>query len=102
MLGTVFLCLLVILDDFFVDLLACITGAKPKQLTKAEFLAMNNLAQKKMAILIANWHDDQVLERMVLGNVRHIDYQNYTVLLGVYPNDTATVAAARSAESKCK
>jgi adsorption protein B len=102
MLGTVFLCLLVILDDFFVDLLAWITGAKPKQISNADLLAMNNLTQKKMAILIANWHEDQVLERMVIGNVKHIDYRNYTILLGVYPNDTATVAAARGAERKCK
>ncbi len=100
MLGTVFLCLLVILDDFFVDLLAWITGAKPKQLVKSEFSYMETLPQKRMAILIANWHEAEVLERMVTGNVRHIDYKNYQILLGVYPNDTETLAAARKAEAK--
>ncbi len=100
MLGTVSLCLLVILDDFFVDLLALITGAKPRQMTKAEFAVMTNLPQKKMAIMIANWHESEVLERMVTGNVRGIDYQNYQILLGVYPNDTETLEAARNAERK--
>ena len=100
MLGTVTLCLFVILDDFFIDFLAFITGAKPRQLTKEEFSVMNDLRQKKLAIMIANWHEAEVLERMVTGNVAHIDYQNYTIFLGVYPNDRETLEAARQAERK--
>lgn len=100
MFGTVLFCSLVMLDDIFVDVLALLSGAKPYRIDPAEFNKMNSVPEKKIAILIANWHEDVVLERMVAGNVNNIHYKNYEILLGVYPNDTATLNAARRSEKK--
>ena len=100
MLGTVLFCSLVMLDDIFVDVLASISNTKPHKIDEHEFKKMNHISEKKIAIMIANWHEDAVLERMVAGNINNINYTNYEILLGVYPNDQATLAAARRAEKK--
>lgn len=100
MLGTAILCLLVMLDDMFVDVLAIFVKAWPRKITQMEFDHMNGLDQKRIAIMIANWHESDVLERMVAGNIKNIDYQNYEILLGVYPNDYETKKVALAAEKK--
>lgn len=100
MIGTVLFCSLVMVDDIFVDVLALLSGVKPHRIDPDEFKKMNSIPEKKIAIMIANWHEDCVLERMVAGNVNNIEYKNYEILLGVYPNDTATLNAARRAEKK--
>jgi bacteriophage N4 adsorption protein B len=102
MLGTVVACALFLLDDIFIDVLAMVNKSKAHKLTKDELSLMDSLPQKKIAIMIANWHEDEVLERMVAGNVNNIDYDNYEFLIGVYPNDTLTLQAARRAERKFK
>lgn len=99
-LSTAVFCFLIMLDDFFVDILALFVKAKPNKLDNNELKKMNSIVEKKVAILIANWHEDAVLEKMVSGNVNNINYLNYEILLGVYPNDTATLLAAKRAENK--
>lgn len=100
MIGTALLCLLVMLDDMFVDVLALFVKAWPGKITQDEFDRMNGLDQKRIAIVIANWHESDVLERMVAGNIKNIDYQNYEIILGVYPNDFETKRVAIAAEKK--
>lgn len=100
MLGTVLISFLFLLDDFFVDFLALISKSKPHRIDSNEFKLMNNLPEKKIAILIANWHEAEVLERMVAGNINNINYTNFEIVLGVYPNDPETLLAARSVEKK--
>ena len=100
MMCTVLFCFLIMLDDIFVDVLALLSRSKPYRLSAEEFLKMTSVPEKKIAIMIANWHEDAVLERMVAGNVFNIEYTNYEILLGVYPNDTPTLNAARRAEKK--
>lgn len=102
MLGTVGLCCFIMLDDIFIDLLTTLSKSRPHKINDEEFKKMNSLPEKKIAILIANWHEDAVLERMVSGNIGNINYSNYEFLLGVYPNDTATLEAARRLERKFK
>jgi adsorption protein B len=44
----------------------------------------------RIAILIPCWDEADVIEDMIERNVAAIDYSNYEVWLGVYPNDEAT------------
>lgn len=87
------------LDDLFLDSLALGLGAKPEELTAAELSSLRKLPQKRVAILIANWKEDEIIEYMVRGNLDGIDYDNYSIFLGVYPNDKLTWEAARRAEA---
>ena len=51
-------------------------------------------AQQRIAIFVACWHEDEVIDRMVDFAMNAIDYQNFDLLIGVYPNDTKTVEKA--------
>lgn len=100
MIATVALCALFLLDDMFVDLLALLGSLKPRRLTDHDWRQMDSLREKKIAIIVANWQEADVLERMVAGNIHNIQYKNYEFILGVYPNDPETLEAARRAEKR--
>lgn len=51
-----------------------------------------------IALVIPCWAEQDVIERMLEHNLAEIDYANYEVWLGVYPNDLATQAKASSCQ----
>jgi adsorption protein B len=87
-------------DDLFIDLVALIKRLRPSRLSAESLLRMQLQPQKTIAVLIANWKEFEVIEKMVAGNVARIRYEKYSFFLGVYPNDTETWAAARRVEEK--
>jgi len=95
----IFAVLIFSFDDLFIDFIALVFGLKPKKLSEEELGDMHSMPQKRIAIMIANWHEADIIERMIHGNIGRIDYLNYDFFLGVYPNDTKTVAAAKRLES---
>lgn len=87
------------LDDLFVDLQALVRKIKPRRVT-VDFIAhIKKAPEKHIAILIANWKEAEVLAPMIRGNLRALEYDNYTFFLGVYPNDLATWEEARKLEA---
>jgi bacteriophage N4 adsorption protein B len=46
--------------------------------------------QRKAAIVTAAWHEADVIGRMAIFNAGAIDYGNYDVIIGTYPNDADT------------
>lgn len=101
-LSTAMLVFLMIFDDIFVDILAFFVRAKPRPVSSEQMELMNSLDQKKIAIMIANWHESNVLERVVKGNIANIDYSNYDIFLGVYKNDIQTFNAAKRLSQEFK
>ena len=95
----IFAVLILSFDDLFIDFIALIFGLKPNRISDTQLGKMHSMPQKRIAIMIANWHEADIIERMIHGNVGRIDYLNYDFFLGVYPNDTETVAAAQRLES---
>lgn len=88
------------LDDLFIDAVALIRRLKPQRMKRAEVDAMLSLPQKRIAIMIANWKESDVIGPMIRGNLRGLNYHNYTFFLGVYPNDTETWKAAARVEAQ--
>lgn len=78
------------LDDLFIDFVAFAKKLKPRVINASVLGRMKRTQQKHIAIMIANWKEAEVLGPMIRGNIRGVDYNNYTFFLGVYPNDTAT------------
>ena len=95
----IFAVLIFSFDDLFIDFIALVFRLKPNRISEEQLGQMHSMPQKRIAIMIANWHEADIIERMIHGNVGRIDYLNYDFFLGVYPNDTETVAAARRLES---
>lgn len=56
--------------------------------------------EKRIAIFVPLWREHRVIGRMIEHNLSAIEYRNYHILLGVYPNDHATNLAARMIEKR--
>jgi len=61
---------------------------------------LRSLPQKRAAIFVPCWHEADVVEQMLECAKQRIDYENYDIFVGVYPNDPQTVAAVESAQAR--
>jgi adsorption protein B len=83
------------LDDAFIDLLALgITRIRPR------WLGDESHSIPTTGVFIANWREEDVLGRMVEGNLARIQIPQVSLFLGVYPNDMATLRVAEALEAK--
>ena len=82
------------LDDAFIDIMAfgITRGGLPAQ--------DKNVDVPKIAVFVANWHEEEVLGKMVEGNLARIPCETVSLYLGVYPNDTGTLRVARELVEK--
>lgn len=87
------------LDDLFVDLCSYLLNLKPKSLSATDVENLKRIPQKRIAIMVANWHEDEILSQIVSGNVEQIEYSEYSFFLGVYPNDQKTWEVANRLSS---
>src|ERR1700745_2587432 len=83
------------LDDAFIDLLA--VGIVRLRLPD---LAECAHTIPKTAVFVANWHEEDVLGKMVEGNLARIQAPEVSIFVGVYPNDTGTVRVAKELKAK--
>lgn len=84
------------IDDFFWDLLILFKRVTNKT-PKIEIAKIDQLPPKLIAVVIAAWHEDNVLNDVVENIVisQHYPKSMYHIFLGVYPNDAATVYIAK-------
>lgn len=88
------------LDDFFVDIVALVKGLRPKEIDSDELRRLRRRPQKSIAVVIANWHEEDVIERMLRGNLARVEYARVWFFVGVYPNDRGTLEAAQRVARK--
>ena len=83
------------LDDAFIDLLAI-------GITRYRLPRLNEQPGPipPTAVFVANWHEEDVLGKMVEGNLARIRIPEVSFVLGVYPNDTGTLRVAKELETK--
>lgn len=87
-------------DDLFIDLVAFFARLAPKKLSFTEIRSLHTLPEKCIAITIPAWEEGHIIERMLLGNLQGIDYENYHIFVGVYPNDPLTMEAVKRVQSQ--
>lgn len=61
---------------------------------------LHALPQQRIAIFVAAWHEDDVIDQMLDYATSAIDYEHYDILVGVYPNDEATRSKVEAAERR--
>jgi adsorption protein B len=83
------------LDDAFIDLLAM--GIVRH---RASGLSNREASIPSTAVFVANWHEEDVLGKMVEGNLARIQIPEVSLYLGVYPNDAGTMRVAKELEAK--
>ena len=76
------------------------TGAPPVRLPPCPVPSRLKLPQRKIALIIPCWREAGVIERMLDHNLTTVEYENYDVWLGAYPNDPATLDKVAACERK--
>lgn len=84
---------LFLIDDLIIDAIAYFKNLGPQEITKETLFDPKN--NKLLAIMIANWKEEDVLEAMIHGNMAQIKHSHVHFFLGVYPNDHATLKIAQ-------
>lgn len=83
------------LDDIFIDLYYWFHHF----FSKENFHRFRNepaealqIPEKPVAIFIPAWQESDVIDKMLLNACSTIQYKNYDIFVGVYPNDPPTIA----------
>jgi cellulose synthase/poly-beta-1,6-N-acetylglucosamine synthase-like glycosyltransferase len=89
------LILLASIDDLIIDFLV-LRKLKEPRIPDFQYTDESDpKAKSEVAIFVANWHEEAVLAAMVEGNLRNLEDERLRIVLGVYPNDKATLEIAK-------
>jgi len=82
-------------DDAFLDIYYWVLTAQ-RVLTRPfryvpSMKQLHEMEQKKLAIMVPAWHEADVIGRMLVNTLKTMDYRNYEIFVGVYPNDQETI-----------
>jgi adsorption protein B len=100
------LILLSSIDELFLDiayLVASVVHQYKMWINKYEPLTVEKICsvpEKKIAIMVACWHEHLVIEDMLRHNIQTLDYKNYDFFVGVYPNDELTIHAVTKVQNE--
>ena len=86
------------LDDLFIALVSLKARRDPFPWPSAREL--ESAEQRRIAIFVPLWHEHRVIGQMLDRNLASLDYSNFTVFVGVYPNDTQTMRAVSEAAAR--
>ncbi len=83
------------LDDLFIDIAYNVRKiyrklfvmTKHKPLTEEQLLEPD---EQPVAIMIPSWDESPVIRRMIENTLKSVNYSNYHIFVGTYPNDPAT------------
>ena len=82
------------LDDLFIDIAAACSYWNRQSPTDDE---LDTVPERQMAVFVALWKEHRVIQKMIENNVTRLRYGRVEFFIGVYPNDTPTVAAVKEA-----
>lgn len=88
------------LDDFVVDALWLRRIIKQWWHGPEREYASVSMPERPIAIAIPCWHESDVIGAMLDHNLAALRYSKYRVLVGVYPNDPATLRAVSEAAKR--
>ena len=83
------------LDDLFIDLVFIVRSAWRwvRRVPRPRAEALHAVAPAPMAIIIPAWDEADVIGAMLTRLLARLDYPDYRVFVGLYPNDPAGQAA---------
>lgn len=88
------------MDDLFFDVFYWTRYYIRKYTTRnynsLSYETLKSTPQKNIAVLLPCWHEAGVIGTMLARNCTVIEYQNYDIFVGVYPNDPDTIAAVQA------
>ena len=76
------------IDDLIFDAIFWFKARKKKNMLKIEDIL--DKEEKNIAIIVPAWKEENVIDKMVVNAIKMIDYKNYDIFVGIYPNDEET------------
>ncbi|UXI00138.1 glycosyl transferase family protein [Photobacterium sp. TY1-4] len=83
------------LDDLFIDLCYWVRRAWRsntvyKKYTRKQAVELYTKAEQPLAIMVPAWQEHGVIDKMAELAASKLDYENYQIFVGTYPNDPQT------------
>lgn len=82
------------LDELFIDLASIVFNLKKKwAMRRYPRLSDTQLFEKEeqfIALMVPCWDESAVIRRMLENTIKVLNYTNYVIFVGTYPNDPAT------------
>ncbi len=92
------------LDDVYVDLYYwfhhLFAKKKFNKYTYASPEKIHELPEKPIAIFTPAWNEHEVIDKMLINACQTIQYKNYDIFVGVYPNDPQTIAKVEAVSKR--
>ena len=93
------------IDDLFIDGYYWIRQLYRKLFMRRKIRAvrqqaLSSVPEKWTAIWVPAWHEHEVIDKMLMHTIESINYQNYDIFVGAYPNDKPTQDAIESVRAK--
>jgi adsorption protein B len=93
------------LDDLVIDIAWAVAWIHAKVRPAPTFFPpgprqLDSAPRLSIAILVALWHEDEVIARMLQHNLASIRYPEYHIFAGAYPNDQRTQDAVRQVSDR--
>ena len=105
-LGTLIIFFISAIDDFFIDIVYWVRRAYRYLFNKTYKVFNINIlkaqVEKRVAIMVPAWREDDVIAQMLETNIKYLDYKKYVFFVGVYKNDAATNAEVDKVAAKYK
>lgn len=80
------------LDDLFITAVALLPG---RRFSFPDPHRLRRTPERRIAIFVPLWHEHEVISRMLTHNLGAIQYRNYDIFVGCYPNDLPTLRAVQ-------
>lgn len=82
------------LDELFIDANYYLRGLNRRKSRLVSKKELRDVKQKRIAIMVPAWRESEVIERMLLHNLKTLDYDpdRYVIFCGTYKNDAETQA----------
>lgn len=95
--GVAVIILISCIDDLFIDAIFYLHKIKRRLTAERRYKPLTpdqlySRPEQHIAIMVPAWLESDVIAAMIEGMVRTLDYRNYTVFVGTYRNDAATIA----------
>ena len=93
------------IDDLFIDIFywtrelyrKLVLRKRIRPVSEAD---LSGVPEKWAAIWIPAWHEHEVIDKMILNTLESLDYDNYDIFVGVYPNDEPTQHCVESVRER--
>lgn len=81
------------IDDLIWDIFNIVRKIRNGEAGRLPMEQLDAVPPKLLAVIIAAWHEDNVLESVIVNMISSLQYPRsmYHVFIGVYPNDDATI-----------